>query len=340
MHVNTQYVFAGEPLDLDQLFTIRDVSEEVAARLVMLPARVQRMVTLLDQPAPPLIEPGQHCHSPYACPYWVQCTKEKSSRWLHHLPGNLRNLQELFEQGIDSIDALPPGIRLTPLQERVRANVEWRSSELVRVLRKVRYPVHHLDFETIMPAVPRFPGTCPYQTVPVQWSNHIESETGEIIHHEYLSSGIEDPREELVERLLESLGEAGTICVYSTFEHAVLDALAERYPRRKTAIGAVQKRLWDFCEVLQTHYYHPDFNGSYSLKAVLPAILPSLSYADLAIRNGATAAREYLRMAFEMQDWVERDRIAAALRAYCARDTLAMLELRRALLHRIESPLA
>jgi hypothetical protein len=64
---------------------------------------------------------------------------------------------------------------------------------------------------------------------------------------------------------------------------------------------------------------------------VLPAVVPDLSYANLEIADGPVAAREYVRMVFEVTDWVERRRIADALRAYCVRDTLGMVELRRAL---------
>jgi hypothetical protein len=70
---------------------------------------------------------------------------------------------------------------------------------------------------------------------------------------------------------------------------------------------------------------------STSIKSVLPAVVPDLSYANLEIADGAVAAREYVRMVFEVTDWVERRRIADALRAYCVRDTLGMVELRRAL---------
>jgi len=44
------------------------------------------------------------------------------------------------------------------------------------------------------------------------------------------------------------------------------------------------------------------------------------------------AAQQYYRMVFEEMDWVEKTRIREALLKYCARDTLAMLELRKALL--------
>ena len=57
----------------------------------------------------------------------------------------------------------------------------------------------------------------------------------------------------------------------------------------------------------------------------------SLAYDDLAIKEGGHAASQYYRMFFVETDWVERATIEEALLQYCARDTLAMVELRRAL---------
>jgi predicted RecB family nuclease len=90
-------------------------------------------------------------------------------------------------------------------------------------------------------------------------------------------------------------------------------------------------RLWDLYEVLKAHYYHPAFAGSYSIKTVLPAIVPALGYQDLDLQDGSSAARAYYRMIFQEADWVEQERIAQSLSRYCARDTLAMVEIRKVL---------
>jgi hypothetical protein len=97
------------------------------------------------------------------------------------------------------------------------------------------------------------------------------------------------------------------------------------------------QRIWDLHPIVRDHYYHPLFKGSYSLKEVLPALIPSLGYEDLAIKEGGHAASEYYRMVFVETDWVERAAIAEALLRYCARDTLAMVELRRALMEKAQA---
>ena len=100
----------------------------------------------------------------------------------------------------------------------------------------------------------------------------------------------------------------------------------------KRDLEQVRSRLWDLFAVIHDQYYHPEFNGSFSIKSVLPAVVPSLGYSDLAIQEGGVAAQQYYRMVFEEMDWVEKTRIREALLKYCARDTLAMLELRKVLL--------
>ncbi len=331
MHINTGYLYRNGAIDLTELFAIHDLSEVVAQRRAAVPERLATMRHMLFQTQPPAIEPDRHCHTPYDCPFWEHCTKDKPARWIHYLPGSKQVVSQLTQQGVTTIDEIPPGTKLSPVQGRVKENVEWVSAKLGPVLKAVQYPVHHLDFETVMLAVPRFSETRPYQALPVQWSNHIEQATGELRHEEFLHRDVSDPRKVLAESLLESLGEQGSICVYSPYERSILEQLAAAVPPLRQALLRIVSRLWDLFPIVRDHYYHPAFGGSYSIKSVLPAMVPSLAYDDLAIKEGGHAASQYYRMVFVETDWVERATIEEALLAYCKRDTLAMVELRRAL---------
>ncbi|MCC6140584.1 MAG: DUF2779 domain-containing protein [Nitrospira sp.] len=331
MRINTAYTYAGGEVDLNELFAIEELSSIVIERQAMVPDRVAAMKAMLLLPAPPLIEPDRHCFAPYECPFWAHCTSRKPERWIFYLPGAKQIASQLAEQGVVTIDEIPEGTKLSAVQRKVKENVEWVSEKLEAALKTVRFPVHHLDFETVMLAVPRFAGTRPYQALPVQWSNHIESDQGELLHHEFLHTEETDPRKALAEALLDSLGSKGSICVYSPYEKSVIEQLAEFLPSLRPALKALVKRIWDLHPVVKEHYYHPEFNGSYSLKEVLPALVPALRYDDLNIREGGQAASEYYKMVFVETDWIERARIQAELLAYCKRDTLAMVELRRVL---------
>lgn len=331
MHINTRYVYPGGPLDLTQLFSLQDLSIPVAEQEAAVAPRLAEMKTMLHAPVPPAIEPDGHCHQPYDCPFWDHCTKDKPVRWIYHLPGHTQTIEQLARRGIDTIDAIPQDVTLSSVQRRVKDDVEWVDARLHTALLSVRYPVHHLDFETFMPAIPKFPMTRPYQTIPTQWSNHIETEGGLVRHESYLCRHPDDPREEFAVTLLESLGRKGSICVYSAYERAVLQGLAETLPSLRADLTHVIARLWDLLTVVKDHYYHPAFAGSFSIKSVLPALVPDLSYGDLEIREGGTAARAYQRMIFEETDWVERERLRDALLQYCERDTLALVAVRKAL---------
>ena len=116
----------------------------------------------------------------------------------------------------------------------------------------------------------------------------------------------------------------------------MLTALAEVLPSLRTELLQLTHRLWDLLSVIQSHYYHPGFAGSFSIKSVLPTLVPSLSYSNLEIRDGATASAMYHQMVFKETDWVERQRIESALHEYCARDTLGMVELRRVLAEKVQ----
>lgn len=330
-HIDTGYLYRGGEVDLQALFSIEDVSDAVKDRRELVSERLAGMKAILLESQAPMIEPDQHCHTPYECPFWAYCTKDKPQRWIYHLPGKKEIVSQLVRQGIMTIDDIPDATRLSDVQRKVKDNVEWISLELGRTLGSLSYPVHHLDAETVMLALPRFPSTRPYQSLPVQWSNHIELESGEVMHQEFLHDEASDPRRRWVEALIESLGETGSIVVYSAYEETLMRQMAETFPEFKSALKVIAKRLWDLLPVIKSYYYHPAFNGSYSIKSVLPAVVPSLGYSDLTIQEGGQAAAEYYRMVFVETDWVERAALREALLRYCARDTLAMVELRRVL---------
>ena len=266
MHINTGYLYRDGAIDLTELFAIQDLSDVVAQRRAAVPERLATMSRMLLQTQPPAIEPDRHCHTPYDCPFWEHCTKDKPARWIHYLPGSKQVVSQLTQQGVTTIDEIPAGTKLSPVQRRVKENVEWVSEKLGPTFKAVQYPVHHLDFETVMLAVPRFSETSPYQALPVQWSNHIEQDHGESCHRSTCTGEGTDPRKVWPKPCWSRLGDKGSICVYSPYEKSVIEQLAEALPLLRTALRALVKRIWDLHPIVRDHYYHPHFDGSYSLK--------------------------------------------------------------------------
>jgi hypothetical protein len=336
MHLNNGYLYLGGELDLGELFLREDVTKAAAGLQDQVPMRLAAMRKLLTAPSPPTIEPDHHCSQPVECLFWQHCTQDKPPRWVFHLPGGKKPFQELVSRGIQTIDEIPAGFKLTGIQQRMKDNVEWVGPGFKVVLATVRYPVHHLDFETFMPAIPKYPDTRPYQTIPFQWSNHVLARDGQVRHDAYLCTERKDPREKFAQTLLESVGEEGSVCVYSGYEKRILTELAACLPKLKARLDRVIERLWDLLAIIKGNYYHPEFAGSFSIKSVLPALVPALDYGDLEIREGSMASLQYFRMIFEVTDEAEKARIRTALLQYCERDTLAMVELRNALLSKAQ----
>jgi len=185
----------------------------------------------------------------------------------------------------------------------------------------------------IDPAIPRYTGTRCYDTIPFQFSMHSEDSDGNVSHREFLQTDDSDPRRPLAEALLDAAGDDGTICVYSGFERRVIKALSRDLPDLSPELDALLERLWDLLKVVQRNYYHPDFHGSFSIKQVLPVLVPAMSYEDLTIGDGREASAAY-QISLDCDDPQERQRIHDALRRYCGQDTLAMLELRHALVEK------
>jgi hypothetical protein len=91
----------------------------------------------------------------------------------------------------------------------------------------------------------------------------------------------------------------------------------------------IAARLADPLPVVREHVYHPDFHGSFSLKAVLPALVPGPGYEELEVAEGATASLALDRLMFRGDAMTadERQRLRDALLRYCALDTMSMVRL-------------
>ncbi len=132
--------------------------------------------------------------------------------------------------------------------------------------------------------------------------------------------------------LLSAIPAKGTVLVYSGYEQAVMKQLIETFPQYADPLLHLCDRTLDLLKLIRESYYHPNFHGSYSIKSVLPALVPSLGYSDLRIQEGSIAAIEYARMIATDTSGSEKARMNEALLAYCQRDTEAMVRVFEVLL--------
>jgi predicted RecB family nuclease len=337
MHLNRNYVYGGGDYDLEQLFTCADLTEQVRTLQPDVVTALTAMRRPLWAETHPPIPTGPHCTSPYTCEFYDHCRSDRPDHPIVHLPG-LREpiLTQLADLGILDIRDIPPDFRgLTALQARARDVLQsgnrYHDPAITAALGKVQFPVHFIDFETFAPALPVFVGTRPYETMPFQWSDHILSEDGRVRHREFLHDGSDDPRRRFAESLLGAASTGGSIVVYSSYEGTRLRELEALFPDLALSLARLRARLFDLLPMVRMHVYDEAFHGSFSIKAVLPALVPHLGYDDLEIADGLLASLAYEELREGITPADRAAELRANLLAYCRRDTEAMLELFKAL---------
>jgi hypothetical protein len=338
VHVNRGFVRGDGAIDWPEFFVRQGCGEEVERRLEEVSDGVASMHQLVGHETPPDTEPGPHCHKPVGCEFWEHCTRDKPDDWVEQLPYLQEPLRQRLREGdCERISLLPPDLPLTSLQARVRDAVcsgcPYVSPALAQVLRAVDPPLWYLDFETIGPAIPLYPGTSPYQVLPFQWSLHRLEPDGALTHREFLASGTEDPRRAVAESLIDALsGNDDPVLVYTGYEQRQLAGLMRALPDLEEPLHAITERLVDLHQIVKSHLYHPGFHGSFSIKAVAPALVPGFGYHDLdEVAEGAAASAAFLHIARGELGADQEQRTREALLAYCQRDTLAMVEVHGAL---------
>lgn len=331
-HINNQFVYAGDG-QYDGLLIEANMTDEAEALSDAVPAWVNdaKQVINSDMPDVPV---GAHCSDPYDCPFISHCWPEPAEYPLSTLPRVGKLAAKLEAEGYSDVRDIPAGRLDKPLHVRVHsATISGQpviDPELSRTLRELPYPRHYLDFETIAFAVPKWAGTRPYQQQPFQWSLHSESESGELLHREFLDTTGESPMRACMETLIKDIGIEGPILVYSSFEKTVLNNMAIFLPDLAKPIAAIVERLFDLLPPVRAHYYHPAMKGSWSIKAVLPTVVPHLDYGALEeVADGGAAQRAYLEIIDPATAPERRENLTEKLIAYCKLDTRAMVELVR-----------
>jgi hypothetical protein len=337
-HLNNRYVRSGE-LDVQQLFTLADITETVLDLQAAIAANLTSMKAMLEGGEPD-IPIGTQCNNPFECDFKSYCWEEvpfPSVLELYNMRGNQRF--ELFHEGLVAYEDVK-NLPLTPTQAlQVKTAISGEAHidryRLGEYINSAVYPINFLDFETLQNAIPKFDGQRPYLQIPFQYSLHILHEDGHLEHKEFLANELTDPRPMLVEQLLRDVTTTGTIVAqYMSVEIGVINKLASEFPQHEAVLHGMVRRFIDLITPFKgLMYYHPDFNGDFSIKSLLPALFPDdvdADYKQLEIQDGRMAMNIYASLD-GVEDPGERERIRASLLAYCRLDTLAMVKIWRRL---------
>jgi predicted RecB family nuclease len=328
MHLNKEFRYP----DTGDLFARTDVTGAVVAFLPQVPDEIDRQRAMLSGPLPD-VPVGLHCFEPRDCPFIRRCWPDTPDQ-IGNLAGvGPKKTADYLARGITCISELPANEKLNFTQKRqLKAMAENRlivEPTLAAELERFAGRLGFLDFETIMRAIPVWPGMAPWQQAAAQFSYHERQPDGTYTHAAFLAEGPNDARPPLAAAMVRATAQADRVVMYTSFEKTRIRELQRAVPELATELAALEAKLIDLHPVVKNCVYHPDFRGSFSLKDILTPLVPELTYNDLVIVDGRVASVEIARLLF-VADKIpkhERDRVRQELLNYCERDTWAMVRL-------------
>lgn len=331
VHINNQYEKNGD-IEVEKLFTINDITKDVMGMQGKIIKQIDIQRDILKNGIPN-IDIGKYCSVPYECEFRWHCWKHIPEESVFNLRGMGIKHFDFYRQGIIHLRDIPKNVLPASAKLQLECALE-RKNYMDRValkefLKSLWYPLYFLDFETVRSPIPLFNGTRPYQQIPFQYSlHHIEKEGGNIGHYEFLASPNTDHRKPLVEKLLKEIPREACVVVYNmAFEKGVLNSLKKWFPEYEDKINHIIGNLIDLMTPFKNQtYYSWQMQGSYSMKSVLPSIVPELSYDGLKISDGDMAMIAYKKMC-ESKDQTEIENLREALLEYCRLDTLGMVKI-------------
>jgi predicted RecB family nuclease len=174
MHINNKVVYP----DINELFVTHDITEDVRERQKELGDKLALFKKIVKVKSEPKVDIGQHCDSPFACPFKAHCWRGVPKQSVFTLPGlHAKKKWQLFHEGKSAIENLDP----KKFKDTIKRAIEVTQTNKVFVdaksiagaLKKWQWPLYFFDFETINPAIPRYEGTAPYAMIPFQFSSHV-----------------------------------------------------------------------------------------------------------------------------------------------------------------------
>ena len=337
IHIDNSYV-RGEKLELDKFFHTEDVTEQVRKKQADIPQVLSKFDEILSKDVEPDIDIGPRCSDPYNCDAWEYCWRKQRGIPEYSIfdISRLRSDKkfELYKSGVVKFEDIKELDKFNASQQ-IQIRSELSQEEIIdkdainEFLGTLSYPIYHLDFETFQQAVPEFIGLSPYEQIPFQFSIHKDDGKGNLEHFEFLAEVGADPRYELALNLIKFIPQDACVLAYNmSFEKRVIRRLAEIYPQISNELMAIHDNIKDLMAPFASkNYYHSKMQGSYSIKYVLPALVPEFesAYKNLnLIHHGGEAMQAYEAMAYMPAD--EREAYKKALLAYCKLDTLAMVK--------------
>lgn len=344
VELDSGYCRDGE-LDISQLFKVSDITAEVATMQEEIRTAIGVANMILANPLAPSSCTCNYKASSKHCLAFDNFHQGIPSYSIYDIARvSTSKLEDFISDGIVAMSDIPEDYVLTDIQynQVLVNNTEFEIHDSLAIaadLAQLEYPLYFLDYETFPGAIPVFDKCYPYQQVPFQYSLHIMNEpNGDLIHHEYLHLGDGSPIPVLSQQLRNDIGDNGSVIVWNkSFEAKVNRDMATQMPDLEPFLLSLNERLYDLEDIFKKQYVvMKKFKGRTSIKMVLPALVPGLSYNGLMIQDGGAASNSWKRLYFGDLEHEESEQIRNDLLAYCELDTKAMVEILKYLRSRLD----
>ena len=167
----------------------------------------------------------------------------------------------------------------------MKKGCEWIDPALPKLLHSHPAPLHFIDFEASVLGIPPYEGMRPYEKEIFQWSCHTmkDYKSAKIDHKEWLNDKTEFPNFKFARKLMEAIGDEGTVYIWSGYEITCLREIRRQMDERGVKEPNLAKwldrmttadnpRIVDLCKLALEHYFAPEMGGRVSIKNVLPAV--------------------------------------------------------------------
>ncbi len=289
--------------------------------------------------------------------FWKWLTSPKAVKELYKIwKTNLEDLtleeQELFNKTDGSIW----GARQYIINY-LKAKKTWKDiidKESIKLeLDDLKYPICFYDYESCSVPVPFLDNVSPYQHAMVQYSMHKVYEDWKIEHFGWVlvwtweksvkqidiknnKNKVDFESEKVItwwykDLLLEFLKDIWDdldktfIVWYSPFENTRNKEIAETFSDLKKSFEMINQNTYDLMDIFSKWYYYSlKCKWSNSIKYVLPALVPEMSYKDMEVPNWLIAMQTLNQIIEWKITWDEKEKQIKNLLIYCGQDSLAM----------------
>ncbi|EAJ5685858.1 DUF2779 domain-containing protein [Campylobacter lari] len=336
IHLNNEY-YREDFLDINQLFKFNDITDKVIQNQEEVRKNLKYFEEILSKNEEPDIDIGTHCFDPYDCDGYEYCWIKQRNLCENENIFSISKSNKIFNlyrkniidfKDIKDLSTFTENQQIqikTSLNKEIYINKE----NIKEFLDTLAYPIYYLDFESFTQVIPEYRVVKPYMQIPFQYSLHIDYKD-KLEHKEFLGEYGMDPRYELAKNLINDIPKDVCVLAYNaSFEKSVIRNLALAFPEFSEHLLNIEKNIKDLMIPFKNKdCYHYKMQGSYSIKKVLPALIPDMeqAYKNLGlIHNGSEAMKSFEAM----QNMSENERKAyrQALLEYCKLDTLAMVKI-------------